>query len=128
MKIIISPAKSLNFDKELPINNFSTPFFLKDSSHINEILKRKKPSQLKDLMKISDKIAELNWKRNNDFTTPFNSTNARPSLFTFNGDVYNGIDAFTLDDNKITKAQRSLRILSGLYGVLKPLDLSLIHI
>ena len=123
MKIIISPAKSLNFDKELSINNFSTPVFLKDSSHINEILKRKKPSQLKDLMKISDKIAELNWKRNNDFTTPFNSTNARPSLFTFNGDVYNGIDAFTLDDNKITKAQRSLRILSGLYGVLKPLDL-----
>ncbi|MDC0080609.1 peroxide stress protein YaaA [Flavobacteriaceae bacterium] len=123
MKIIISPAKSLNFDKELPTNNFSTPVFLKDSSHINEILKRKKPSQLKDLMKISDKIAELNWKRNNDFTTPFNSTNARPSLFTFNGDVYNGIDAFTLDDNKITKAQRSLRILSGLYGVLKPLDL-----
>ena len=123
MKIIISPAKSLNFDKELPINNFSTPIFLKDSSHINEILRKKKPSQLKDLMNISDKIAELNWKRNNDFTTPFNSTNARPSLFTFNGDVYNGIDAFTLDDNKITKAQSSLRILSGLYGVLKPLDL-----
>ena len=107
MKIIISPAKSLNFDKELPLNNFSTPVFLKDSSQINEILKRKKPSQLKDLMKISDKIAELNWKRNNDFTTPFNSTNARPCLFTFNGDVYNGIDAFTLDDNMITKAQNS---------------------
>jgi len=114
---------SLNFEKDLPTNSFSLPVFIEDSKIINENLKKKNPSQLKELMKISDKIAELNWKRNNDFTTPFNSTNARPSLFTFNGDVYNGIDAFTLDDNKITKAQRSLRILSGLYGVLKPLDL-----
>ncbi len=123
MKIIISPAKSLNFDKELPTSNFSIPVFLKDSNFINENLKNKKPSQLKELMKISDKIAELNWKRNNEFNIPFSSSNARPSLFTFNGDVYSGIDAFSLDNNKITKAQSTLRILSGLYGVLKPLDL-----
>ena len=74
-------------------------------------------------MKISDKIAELNWNRNISFNTPFNSNNARPAIFTFDGDVYSGIDAFTLSDNKIKKAQSSLRILSGLYGLLKPLDL-----
>jgi cytoplasmic iron level regulating protein YaaA (DUF328/UPF0246 family) len=123
MKIIISPAKSLNFEKDLPTSNFSLPVFLDDSKIINENLKKKNPSELKELMKISDKIAELNWKRNVEFNTPFNSNNSRPALFTFDGDVYNGIDAFTLDDSKINKAQSSLRILSGLYGILKPLDL-----
>ena len=123
MKIIISPAKSLNFEKDLPTSNFSFPVFLDDSKIINENLKKKNPSQLKELMKISDKIAELNWKRNVEFNTPFNSNNSRPALFTFDGDVYNGIDAFTLDDSKIKNAQSCLRILSGLYGVLKPLDL-----
>ncbi len=123
MKIIISPAKSLNFEKDLPTSNFSLPVFLDDSKTINENLKKKNPSELKELMKISDKIAELNWKRNVEFNTPFNSNNSRPALFTFDGDVYNGIDAFTLDDSKINKAQSSLRILSGLYGILKPLDL-----
>ena len=123
MKIIISPAKSLNFEKDLPTSNFSFPVFLDDSKIINENLKKKNPSQLKELMKISDKIAELNWRRNVEFNTPFNNNNSRPALFTFDGDVYNGIDAFTLDDSKIKKAQSCLRILSGLYGVLKPLDL-----
>ena len=123
MKIIISPAKSLNFEKDLPTNSFSLPVFIEDSKIINENLKKKNPSQLKELMKISDKIAELNWRRNVEFITPFTNSNSRPSLFTFDGDVYNGIDAFSLDDSKISKAQSSLRILSGLYGILKPLDL-----
>ena len=123
MKIIISPAKSLNFEKDLPTNSFSLPVFIEDSKIINENLNKKNPSQLKELMKISDKIAELNWKRNVDFNTPFTNNNSRPSLFTFNGDVYDGIDAFSLDDSKISKAQSSIRILSGLYGILKPLDL-----
>jgi cytoplasmic iron level regulating protein YaaA (DUF328/UPF0246 family) len=123
MKIIISPAKSLNFEKDLPTNSFSIPVFIEDSKIINENLKKKNPSQLKELMKISDKIAELNWRRNVEFNTPFTNSNSRPSLFTFDGDVYNGIDAFSLDDSKISKAQSSIRILSGLYGILKPLDL-----
>ncbi len=123
MKIIISPAKSLNFDKVLPTFDFSIPEFLKESKTINNVLKTKNPKHLKELMKISDKIAELNWNRNMNFVTPFNSNNARPALFTFNGDVYSGIDSFTLNENKIKKAQSSLRILSGLYGILKPLDL-----
>ena len=93
MKIIISPAKSLNLEKDLPTSNFSLPVFLDDSKIINENLKKKNPSELKELMKISDKIAELNWKRNVEFNTPFNSNNSRPALFTFDGDVYNGIDA-----------------------------------
>ena len=120
MKIIISPAKSLNFHKSLPTLDFSLPSFLNESKLINDVLRTKNPKHLKGLMKISDKIAELNWSRNINFNTPFNSNNARPAI---DGDVYSGIDAFTLSDNKIKKAQSSLRILSGLYGLLKPLDL-----
>lgn len=123
MKIIISPAKSLNFDRVLPTLDFSFPEFLKESKTINDVLKTKNPKHLKELMKISDKIAELNWNRNLNFEMPFNSNNARPALFTFDGDVYSGIDSFTLSETKIKKAQASLRILSGLYGLLKPLDL-----
>ena len=123
MKIIISPAKSLDFQKELPTNEFSMPLFLDDSISINKTLKLKSTLQLKSLMSISDKLADLNWQRNNDFKTPFDVKNARPAIFTFDGDVYTGLDAFTLNDNKINKAQESLRILSGLYGFLRPLDL-----
>jgi cytoplasmic iron level regulating protein YaaA (DUF328/UPF0246 family) len=74
-------------------------------------------------MSISEKLAELNWNRNNTFKTPFNIENARPSIFTFNGDVYSGLDAFSLSMDQLNQAQKSLRILSGLYGLLKPLDL-----
>lgn len=123
MKIIISPAKSLDFKTELPIKNFSIPNFLSDSKKINELLKKKSQSELKSLMSISEKLAELNWNRNNTFKTPFNIENARPSIFTFNGDVYSGLDAFSLSMDQLNQAQKSLRILSGLYGLLKPLDL-----
>ena len=75
------------------------------------------------MMKISEKLADLNWKRNNSFKLPFNKENARPSIFTFNGDVYSGLDAFSLSTEKISRSQDSVRILSGLYGVLRPLDL-----
>jgi cytoplasmic iron level regulating protein YaaA (DUF328/UPF0246 family) len=123
MKIIISPAKSLDFKTELPTKNFSIPNFLSESKKINELLKKKSPSELKSLMSISEKLAELNWNRNNTFKTPFNIENARPSIFTFNGDVYSGLDAFSLSMDQLNQAQKSLRILSGLYGLLKPLDL-----
>jgi len=123
MKIIISPAKSLDFKTELPTTNFSIPNFLSESKKINELLKKKSPSELKSLMSISEKLAELNWNRNNTFKTPFNIENARPSIFTFNGDVYSGLDAFSLSMDQLNQAQKSLRILSGLYGLLKPLDL-----
>ena len=123
MKIIISPAKSLDFKTELPIKNFSIPNFLSESKKINELLKKKSPSELKSLMSISEKLAELNWNRNNTFKTPFNIENARQSIFTFNGDVYSGLDAFSLSMDQLNHAQKSLRILSGLYCLLKPLDL-----
>ena len=123
MKIIISPAKSLDFETKLPTKKFSMPDFLEESKSINDSLKKRSPSDLKSLMSISDKLADLNWNRNNNFNTPFNSENARPSIFTFNGDVYSGLDAFTLNLEQILKSQESLRILSGLYGILKPLDL-----
>ena len=74
-------------------------------------------------MHISDKLAQLNWQRNQDFSVPFTTSNARPAVYAFSGDVYQGLDAYSLDENKLDTLQKSLRILSGLYGILKPLDL-----
>ena len=123
MKMIISPAKSLDFENELPTSEFSMPSFIADSKLINDALRDKSVKDLKSLMNISDNLASLNWQRNNEFSTPFNVNNSRPCLFTFSGDVYTGIDAKSLSKKQISDAQNSLRILSGLYGLLKPLDL-----
>lgn len=123
MKIVISPAKSLNFEKALPTEAFSQPSFLKESKQVHQVLKQKKPTELSDLMDISDKLADLNWQRNQNWKTPFKSTNARPAVYAFDGDVYTGLDAYTIPIDKLDALQASLRILSGLYGLLKPLDL-----
>jgi cytoplasmic iron level regulating protein YaaA (DUF328/UPF0246 family) len=123
MKMVISPAKSLNFEPNLPTEQHSNPCFLAEANRINELLKEKKPSELSQLMKISEKLGNLNWERNQNFKTPFNKDNARPAVYTFDGDVYSGLDVYTLPVEKIKILQDSLRILSGLYGVLKPLDL-----
>ena len=123
MKIVISPAKSLNFEKELPTPIHTEPSFLKESRQVHKVLKDKKPAELADLMSISDKLADLNWKRNQDWKTPFTTSNSRPAVYTFDGDVYTGLDAFTIPLDKMEVLQDRLRILSGLYGLLKPLDL-----
>ena len=123
MKILISPAKSLDYASSLPTAEISQPTFLADAKELNAALRLKKPSELQLLMGISEKLAALNWERNQDFTTPFTADNARPAVFAFNGDVYTGLDAYTLGETTIGVAQNSLRILSGLYGFLKPLDL-----
>ncbi len=123
MKIVLSPAKSLNFEKELPTALHTEPLFLKESREVHKVLKDKKPADLTDLMSISDKLADLNWKRNQVWKTPFNASNARPAVYTFDGDVYIGLDAYSLPQKKIQILQDTLRILSGLYGLLKPLDL-----
>ena len=123
MKIVISPAKSLNFEKELPTTTFSEPQFLKQATTIQRTLKKKKPKMLSQLMDISDKLAELNWQRNQDWQIPFTTKNARPAVYTFDGDVYLGLDAYSLSLDKLEVLQDKLRILSGLYGLLKPLDL-----
>ena len=90
---------------------------------MNKVLAKKKPKALAELMGISANLAELNWERNQQFSVPFTETNARPAIYAFNGDVYQGLDAYTLAVEKLEPLQEKLRILSGLYGVLKPLDL-----
>lgn len=123
MKIVISPAKSLNFEKELPSTQFTESSFLKESRQIQQVLKQQSPNDLSQLMHISDKLADLNWERNQTWKTPFTVDNARPAIYTFDGDVYTGLDAFTIPTEKVAILQDKLRILSGLYGLLKPLDL-----
>ncbi len=123
MKIVISPAKSLDFESKLPTTLFTESEFLKKSETVQKVLKKKSPNELMKLMSISDKLAELNWQRNQDWATPFKPDNARPAVFAFNGDVYTGLDAYTITEDKLTALQDKLRILSGLYGLLKPLDL-----
>ena len=123
MKIVISPAKSLNFDSPLPTERYSEPLFLEQAVKINKVLAKKKPKALSNLMGISDALAALNWERNQDFSIPFTEENARPALFAFDGDVYQGLDAYSLKSGQLDALQGSLRILSGLYGLLRPLDL-----
>lgn len=123
MKIVVSPAKSLDFETALPTSKYTQPQFLEQSEKLNAILKKKKPKALSKLMSISDNLAELNWERNQQFSLPFTTDNARPAVYAFNGDVYQGLDAYTIAEKKLDKLQDTLRILSGLYGILRPLDL-----
>jgi uncharacterized protein len=123
MKIVISPAKSLDFEKELPTNQFSKPVYLKQAKEIVSYLKKLNPKDLSTLMAISDNLAALNWKRNKNFKTPFTPENARPAMYAFNGDVYLGLDSYSISEDKLAVLQNKLRILSGQYGILKPLDL-----
>ncbi len=123
MKIVISPAKSLDFESALPTSKYTQASFLAQSEKLNKVLVKKKPKALSDLMGISDKLAQLNWERNQNFNLPFTPENARPAVYAFNGDVYQGLDAYSIKDEKLEQLQDSLRILSGLYGILKPLDL-----
>ena len=123
MKIVISPAKSLDFERELPTSSYTQPLFMAEAERLNKVLAKKKPKALGALMSISENLAELNWQRNQDFSTPFSSENARPAVFAFNGDVYQGLDAYSLPEEKWVSIQETLRILSGLYGILRPFDL-----
>ena len=123
MKIVISPAKSLDFETQAPTNEFTECIFLKESEKLNKVLKKKSPKVLSKLMRISPNLGELNWQRNQDWSLPFNLENAKQAVFAFNGEVYNGLDAYTLSEDQISQLQNKLRILSGQYGVLKPLDL-----
>ena len=123
MKIVISPAKSLDFERQLPTNKTSKPLFLKEAKIINGFLKKLKPSDLSEIMHISDNLAQLNWQRNKSFKTPFTSENARPAIYAFNGDVYLGLDGYSIPEEKLDILQNKLRILSGQYGILKPFDL-----
>ncbi|NMH26977.1 peroxide stress protein YaaA [Flavobacterium silvaticum] len=123
MKIVISPAKTLDYETPLPTTRHTQPQFLTGSRKVHKELKAQKPKQLMELMDISDKLADLNWQRNKKWKTPFTAENARPAMYAFNGDVYIGLDAYSLPVEKLDALQDKLRILSGLYGLLRPLDL-----
>lgn len=123
MKIIISPAKSLNFESEVPTQITSEPVFLTKTASLQKILKKKSPASLRRLMSISENLAELNWQRYQQFSLPMTKENARQAVYAFSGEVYNGLDAYTIPADKLEKLQDTLRILSGFYGILKPMDL-----
>lgn len=123
MKIVVSPAKSLDFETKLPTETFTQPQFLEQAEKLNKVLVKKRPKALSKLMGISDNLAQLNWERNQQFSIPFSPKNARPAVYAFNGDVYQGLDAYSISEDKLERLQETLRILSGLYGILRPLDL-----
>ncbi|WP_204346841.1 peroxide stress protein YaaA [Psychroserpens algicola] len=123
MKLVLSPAKSLDFDSKLPTTKTSEACFLKQSERLNKLLKKKSAKSLSKLMKISDNLGQLNYERNQEWSLPFTKDNARPAVYAFSGDVYRGLDAYSIDTKKIDKLQDTVRIISGLYGILKPLDL-----
>lgn len=123
MKLVISPAKSLNYESELPTGFNSTSCFLEEAKHLNGLLKKKSPKALSDLMHISEKLGELNYNRNQEWSLPFTPNNARQAIYAFSGDVYRGIDAYSISEEKLDILQHTVRIISGLYGLLKPMDL-----
>ena len=123
MLAVVSPAKKLDYESELPTKKSTQPRFLESSAELIDIMQQHNANDLKKLMHISDKIADLNVERFNQWQQPFTASNARPAMFAFKGDVYTGLDAYGFTTSDIATAQKSLRILSGLYGVLRPLDL-----
>tara|TARA_B110000003_G_scaffold194909_1_gene193615 strand:+ start:7273 stop:8031 length:759 start_codon:yes stop_codon:yes gene_type:complete len=123
MKIIISPAKSLDFESNAKTDVFTQPSFLKESSLLNKKLKNLSKKKLIDLMKISPALADLNYERNQKWQQPFSLENSKQAIYAFTGEVFKGIDVKSLAEEKLPLLQNRLRILSGLYGLLKPLDL-----
>ncbi|NQV14393.1 peroxide stress protein YaaA [bacterium] len=123
MIIIISPAKSMNMLDPAHTETYSLPDHLSQSKHLIRVLKKFNRTELMDLMSISKKIADLNRVRYKAFKPPFQLVNAKQALFAFTGDVYRHMRISTYDDDGLDFAQNSLRIISGLYGSLRPLDL-----
>jgi len=123
MKMIISPAKTLNFISSLPVKENSQPICQKEVAQIHKVLEELSPKELSKKMNISMSLAQLNWERNEDFSLPHTVENARQAIFAYAGTVYENLDAYSLKKEEIEQLQSSLRILSGLYGLLKPLDL-----
>lgn len=123
MLIVISPAKTLDFDTPPVTKKFSQPQFLDQSQQLIDRLREFDPAQISSLMAISGNLGELNHRRFMNWAPPFTSANAKQALLAFRGDVYTGLDADSFSAADFTFAQKHLRILSGLYGLLQPLDL-----
>ena len=123
MFFVLSPAKNLNEKDPSPVSSFTLPDLLPEAEILMQELRQLAPQQIAELMHVSDKIALLNAERNTAWHTPFTPENAKQAVFMFNGDVYEGIAADTLKSEQINYLQQHVRLLSGLYGVLRPLDL-----
>lgn len=123
MLALISPAKNLDYVSPLATSRYSTPEFLDDAEKLINQLKPLSAKKIGNLMNLSDRLSTLNSERYQAWRRPFTPENARPAILAFNGDVYAGLDAKSLGDEDFSYAQKNLRILSGLYGLLKPLDL-----
>ena len=123
MLIVISPAKTLDFEAAPVTKKHSQPAMLKQSEALIDVLTTISPQDIEKLMKISPKLAELNAERYHNWSRPFKPSNAKQALLAFKGDVYTGLQAENFDEADFEYAQQHLRILSGLYGVLRPLDL-----
>ncbi len=123
MLALIAPAKKLDFETEPHSAEHTLPEFLDQSDILVDHARRLSRGDLQRTMKLSDKLADLNYRRFQAFETPFTLANAKQAALVFNGDTYVGLDAGTLDDADMAFAQDHLRILSGLYGLLRPLDL-----
>jgi cytoplasmic iron level regulating protein YaaA (DUF328/UPF0246 family) len=123
MILVISPAKTLYEKCPIQLDNFSTADFLSEAEKIVSVMKKKKPAQLAKLMDISQKLAEQNFRRFQEWSLPFTPENSWQAILMFNGDVYQGLKAETFSNTEFETAQSHLRMLSGVYGLLKPLDL-----
>ncbi|MDT8717909.1 peroxide stress protein YaaA [Clostridium sp. 19966] len=123
MLMILSPAKTLNFEKVHSQLSYTTPRFVKEASQVMKELKKYSPPELESLMKINSKLSELNFKRNLAWSKEHSLENSKQALFCFDGAVYHGFAADSLKEEHIAFAQQHVRILSGLYGMLRPLDL-----
>lgn len=123
MQIVLSPAKTLDYESALTSSRYTQPRFLEDSCRLVDQLKGMAPHQLSDLMQISNKLGELNASRYQQWQLPFTPDNARQALLAFRGDVYEGLAADRFTEKDLAFAQDHLKILSGLYGILRPLDL-----
>ncbi|MEJ2089961.1 MAG: peroxide stress protein YaaA, partial [Gammaproteobacteria bacterium] len=123
MLAVLSPAKRLDFKTAPTTAKHSLPVFLQESKRLIGVLREKSPAEIAGLMNLSTKLADLNYARYGEWRTPFTPDNAKAAALAFKGDVYLGLDAATMNDRDWAWAQKHLRILSGLYGLLKPLDL-----
>ena len=123
MLIVLSPAKSLDYDSAPTTDIHTTPAFVPRSAELIEILKQLSPAEIGSLMGISDPLAALNAERYASWSRKFTAKNAKQAVLAFNGDVYEGLDAASLNGKQLDYVQGHVRILSGLYGMLRPLDL-----
>jgi hypothetical protein len=123
MLIVLSPAKSLNYKTPVKVKAPTLPEFVSESAKLIADLKKLSPQEAADLMGLSDQLAALNVGRYRDWSKKFTDANSKPAIYAFNGDVYDGFDVKTLNSKAMDFAQDHLRILSGLYGALRPLDL-----